>query len=431
MDKNERISEPELNTKNVSKHEKMTDVDSENDNENVAAVVDNNNGYESDLHINDEDTKSKNSDVASFDSDNSSVFVYDIQEDYLKEFVKCLDKSDDGHGLQQQEEKKSDKNNSVQENVPNVNKRRPVNKRMVSGGGGGNTVHNRGFHRNNMVTYQQYIKTAATNNSKNCDNDNPYLNVWGHRTNIVDRNGHIHRVVMELNNYLAVYRARYFYYFDLVNGKYPQFVRCTDDNMEIWRMSFNIYATGFSDLIAHLGEIHSFYQMETIDNELKWVYKDFNFYPNKMRYGIPVHSYDIADIYSRFVKFVCLKDNIVKNFPNVIVNQNYYVHRKFQENLQAMKNRINEISLVRTEEGDNSGGCNQTEIDKKILVPDKDGRQSLDEQQTATTTIQCDSIVGKNEAYSFHDRAFRYWTKSSNEMNRRRRSHSNNIINKR
>lgn len=45
MDKNERISEPELNTKNVSKHEKMTDVDSENDNENVAAVVDNNNGY--------------------------------------------------------------------------------------------------------------------------------------------------------------------------------------------------------------------------------------------------------------------------------------------------------------------------------------------------------------------------------------------------
>lgn len=35
-----------------------------------------------------------------------------------------------------------------------------------------------------------------------------------------------------------------------------------------------------------VGEIHCFYQMEHDGNELRWVYKDFNFYPNRMRYGI-------------------------------------------------------------------------------------------------------------------------------------------------
>ncbi|OTF70630.1 hypothetical protein BLA29_005494 [Euroglyphus maynei] len=259
------------------------------------------------------------------------------------------------------------------------------------------------------------------NNSNKRENDNPYLNVWGHRTNIVDMNGRIQRVIPELNNYLAVYKARYLYYFDLVNGKYPQFVRRTDENMEIWRMSFNIYSTGFSDLITHIGEIHAFYQMEIIDNELKWIYKDFNFYPNKMRYGIPVHSYDIADIYSRFVKFVCLKDNIMKNFPNIIVNHNYYVHRKFQDNLDAMKNRLNEVSLAEIIDVGNGGRIENEEgnENKNVMTNDDDDRQQ---------TIPSDEniIGGKNEAYSFHDRALRYWTKTSTSNERIRRRHRNN-----
>lgn len=166
--------------------------------------------------------------------------------------------------------------------------------------------------------------------------------------------------------------------------------------------------------------------MEIIDNELKWVYKDFNFYPNKMRYGIPVHSYDIADIYSRFVKFVCLKDNIVKNFPNIIVNQNYYVHRKFQENLHAMKNRLNQISLAEIDEGGENGNNDNTNENDMMT---KDVQQNSNEQKT---TIHNDNnIVGKNEAYSFHDRAYRYWTKSTNEMNRRRNAAGSSNYNKR
>lgn len=52
--------------------------------------------------------------------------------------------------------------------------------------------------------------------------------------------------------------------------------------------------------------------MEPVEGELRWVYKDFNFYPNRMRYGFRVNTFDIADVHSRFIKFICVRDNIIK-----------------------------------------------------------------------------------------------------------------------
>lgn len=186
-------------------------------------------------YVNDENivVESKN------DSSKSYSFAFINEEDeYLKNVAK-IGTSDD-HELRREESFLCDEH-FVSNN--DGNRRRPaVNK------------HDNSVHHN----YQQYNRTM--NNSNKRENDNPYLNVWGHRTNIVDMNGRIQRVIPELNNYLAVYKARYLYYFDLVNGKYPQFVRRTDENMEIWRMSFNIYSTGFSDLITHIGK--SFFQID-------------------------------------------------------------------------------------------------------------------------------------------------------------------------
>lgn len=86
--------------------------------------------------------------------------------------------------------------------------------------------------------------------------------------------------------------------------------------------------------------------MELVDNELKWVYKDFNFYPNMMRFGFRVSSYDIADIYSRFIKFICIKDNILKNFPNVNIIHKHSIQHKYEENVNEMKDRLKQVALL-------------------------------------------------------------------------------------
>lgn len=90
--------------------------------------------------------------------------------------------------------------------------------------------------------------------------------------------------------------------------------------------------------------------MEFVEKELRWVYKDFNFYPNKMRYGFRVNSYDIADIHSRFIKFICIRENIIKRFPYVNIKHKNFIYRKFDENVRAMLNRLNEVNLVDAEQ---------------------------------------------------------------------------------
>ena len=94
-----------------------------------------------------------------------------------------------------------------------------------------------------------------------------------------------------------------------------------------------------------LGEIHAFYQMEFVDNVLRWVYKDFNFYPNRMSYGFKVAPYDIADIHSRFIKFICLRDNIMKQFPYVTIQHKVFIGKKFEQNLRIMMGRLNQVKL--------------------------------------------------------------------------------------
>jgi len=86
--------------------------------------------------------------------------------------------------------------------------------------------------------------------------------------------------------------------------------------------------------------------MEFVDNELRWVYKDFNFYPNKMRYGFRVNSFDIADVHSRFVKFICLRDCIIKQFPYVSIQHKIFIFRKFDENLRLMMNRLTQVKVL-------------------------------------------------------------------------------------
>lgn len=87
------------------------------------------------------------------------------------------------------------------------------------------------------------------------DGSSLFISNWGFRSNLVDQNGNFQRATTDLKNYIVSYKSKYLYFFDLVNGRYPQYVRTLPDKMEIWRMSFNVYASGFSEFISHLGKI--------------------------------------------------------------------------------------------------------------------------------------------------------------------------------
>lgn len=87
------------------------------------------------------------------------------------------------------------------------------------------------------------------------DSSSLFISNWGFRSNLIDQNGNFQRATTDLKNYIVSYKSKYLYFFDLVNGRYPQYVRTLPDKMEIWRMSFNVYASGFSEFISHLGKI--------------------------------------------------------------------------------------------------------------------------------------------------------------------------------
>lgn len=113
------------------------------------------------------------------------------------------------------------------------------------------------FIRGNYRSGRQNVSRQRYNPDKNTNEDssNLFMSNWGHRSNLFDQNGNIQRATTELKNYIAFYKAKYYYYFDLVNMRYPQFVRKFENNLEIWRMSFNVYATGFSNFVVHLGSL--------------------------------------------------------------------------------------------------------------------------------------------------------------------------------
>ncbi|KPM02195.1 hypothetical protein QR98_0006030 [Sarcoptes scabiei] len=93
---------------------------------------------------------------------------------------------------------------------------------------------------------------STTNDSNRLRNNRP--NFWGNRSNLQDENGVARRSATKLNSYVAKYRSKYYFYFDLINGNYPQLVRKLSDDTEIWRMCFNIYSSGLrNNLIIHLG----------------------------------------------------------------------------------------------------------------------------------------------------------------------------------
>lgn len=87
------------------------------------------------------------------------------------------------------------------------------------------------------------------------DGSSLFISNWGFRSNLIDQNGNFQRATTDLKNYIVSYKSKYLFFFDLVNGRYPQYVRTLPDKMEIWRMSFNVYASGFSEFISHLGKI--------------------------------------------------------------------------------------------------------------------------------------------------------------------------------
>ena len=247
-----------------------------------------------------------------------------------------------------------------------------------------------------------------------------YVSNWGYRSNLIDQNGRFQRATTNLKNYITYYKAKYCFYFDLVNGRYPQFVRKLPNNLEIWRMSFNVYASGFSEYIAHLGlyranekmldkslifyiflsiikigEIHGFYQMEQVENELLWVYKDFNFYPNKMRYGFRVNSYDIADVHSRFIKFICLRESVIKQFPYVNITHHIFIFQKYGENLRNMMNRLHQVKLI--DENINSGKDDVEHIPSSTTENNYEGRNGRHEDQLVQRNEHNGGIFNNNQ----------------------------------
>lgn len=115
--------------------------------------------------------------------------------------------------------------------------------------------------------------------------------------------------------------------------------------------------------------------MEYVGNELRWVYKDFNFYPNKMRYGFRVNSFDIADVHARFVKFICLRDNILKQFPYANIQHKVFIGKKFEDKLRSMMNRLNYVKSLPNPEGNNSAANNGSEHDIVVSMHNKIGPQ--------------------------------------------------------
>lgn len=89
------------------------------------------------------------------------------------------------------------------------------------------------------------------------DDRGPLMDSWGRRSNLLDQQGQPQRITSELPHYICQYKSKYSFYFDLIPGRYPQFVRKVDYNhlLEIWRISFNIYSTGIGDVIVHLGKL--------------------------------------------------------------------------------------------------------------------------------------------------------------------------------
>lgn len=135
--------------------------------------------------------------------------------------------------------------------VPSLRGRRggPIGPRFNSSFLPARNNRNQEVRRN--VPFQRFNKFE----NKSDDGSVGFVSNWGYRSNLIDQDGNFQRATTDLKNYIAFYKAKYNYFFDLVNGRYPQFVRKFENNMEIWRMSFNVYASGFSDYIAHLGLI--------------------------------------------------------------------------------------------------------------------------------------------------------------------------------
>lgn len=157
------------------------------------------------------------------------------------------------------------------------------------------------------------------------------------------------------------------------------------------------------------GEVHAFYQMEEHDKELRWVYKDFNFYPNKMRYGFRVNSYDIADIHSRFIKFICIRENIIKRFPYVSIKHKNFIYRKFDENVRSMLNRLNEVNLIDVEPfSDEAGGAGSTvaaadggssSSSAGTSHAEKQQQQSVEDSHPADSRFELDANDGTFRQY--------------------------------
>ncbi|KAJ6225875.1 hypothetical protein RDWZM_004420 [Blomia tropicalis] len=280
-------------------------------------------------------------DELELESDEQSISEHE-SEDEEENNSKPIDGDDD------YDDGKNVESTRMEKNVSETGRRQGQMKRGPNGNGNSNRKIGNHYRRPNNGN-----QTNRNDPKRQSGQWSTFVCNWGHRSNLIDQNGNFQRATTDLKNYIAYYKAKYYFYFDLVNGRYPQFVRKFPNNFEIWRMSFNVYASGFSEYIAHLGEIHAFYQMELVDidgkRELRWLYKDFNFYPNKMRYGFKVNSYDIADVHSRFIKFISLRDSIIKQFPYVNIKHKMFIFRKFDENHRTMMNRL---SIVKPSIGD-------------------------------------------------------------------------------
>lgn len=149
----------------------------------------------------------------------------------------------------------SDAGNMATQNRKNSNGSRRSRSYRQAYRGKRYTTQNSSYTRGNYRTGRQNTYRQRYNSDKNTNEEgsNMFLSNWGHRSNLFDQNGNIQRATSDLKNYIAYYKAKYYYYFDLVNMRYPQFVRKYESNLEIWRMSFNVYASGFSNFIVHLG----------------------------------------------------------------------------------------------------------------------------------------------------------------------------------
>lgn len=81
--------------------------------------------------------------------------------------------------------------------------------------GGRNSNRGSNFPPRGSVSLQRSGRPEA-------DDGSLYVSNWGYRSNLIDQNGNFQRATTDLKNYIASYKSKYIYYFDLVNGRYPQ-----------------------------------------------------------------------------------------------------------------------------------------------------------------------------------------------------------------